>query len=466
MRNDAGSKPIVAWGGIIAATVFFFNPNIGIIDILPDFIGYLLLCGAISKIAAIDDRMGDAHTLFMRAMYITLVRFMSLFAVFGFIPPSDQSMSMLLFAFVFDVLELLTVIPAIIKISEGIIYLSTRHNGEAAFLPSGIRAKKRNDDYRKSITDKVRNTAVFFAFYKAFCGTVPEFASLSGQGWDESVWGSIYQYVGLFRIFGVLLSVIGGIVFLTRTLRYTAKLRRDKEMLEALSGVYESEVLARKDLLAKRAVTTSFGYFGIASVLMLDFSVDNFNIVPDVLSALCLLAGLLIIRKYITSWKKTAIAASIFGIVSIAATIAEYIFASKYYIEAVAIDPATWNAYTLICVLSAVSSISYIAAVVLLARKTMVEIIEKHTGFAMTTNDTYDPSQRILQLHNELSHKMTLLIILAVLTAVMKIASKLLINTVGFFWIFGFVITIIYAVVTFKTLSDIKTQIDYKYMLT
>ena len=143
MQNTKHKKSIVGWWQLSVALVFLFNPNVGLVDFLPDFIGYMLLCRALSRLSLIDDRMDDAHRLLRRMVYITVARFSALFVTFGFVPYSDRATMMLLLSFVFDVMELYTVIPALLKLSDGILYLSERHGGEAAYyIPAKRRSRK------------------------------------------------------------------------------------------------------------------------------------------------------------------------------------------------------------------------------------------------------------------------------------------------------------------------------------
>ena len=452
------SNNIIPWSYIAVALIFLFNPNIGLVDILPDFVGYLLLVIALSRVAAIDDRISAAHALLVRLVYITLVRFALLFITFSVIPFTDRATSMLLFSFVCDVLEVMALVPAMIKLSDGIFYLSERHGGEAAYL----RARRTN----KTVTEKARNTAVVFAVAKAFFGTLPEFSTLSAhEGWNETAWGRMYQYIGMFRVIGIVFSLIFGIIFLCRTLKYLSLLKKENEFLKRLSAVYDKEISERPDYLARRASSVAFGFFIASAVLTLDFSLDGYNIIPDVLSAVCMLAGLLTMRKYIKHWKIPAIFATMCGVVSLIGTVIEYIFAGKYYIYAIDVDPETYNFYVGICLVCLVSAVIFAATVITLVKGTLHEMIDKYTGFSMTTDDTYDPSEKVKQLHIALKRRSIILIVLACISSAVSIAAKFLVTTTGFLWMISLAVDVVYAVFTFKILSEIKEQIDYKYML-
>jgi len=143
----------------------------------------------------------------------------------------------------------------------------------------------------------------------------------------------------------------------------------------------------------------------------------------------------------------------------------EYIFASRYYIDAIDVDPETYNFFVVICVLCVLSSVIFASTMIITVKGTLAEIIDKYTGFSMTTNDTYDPSEKVKQLHIALKSRTMILIVLSVLSAALSIAGKLLVTTVGFLWMISIIVDVVYAVFTFKILAEIKDQIDYKYML-
>jgi len=107
----------------------------------------------------------------------------------------------------------------------------------------------------------------------------------------------------------------------------------------------------------------------------------------------------------------------------------------------------------------------FASTMIITVKGTLAEIIDKYTGFSMTTNDTYDPSEKVKQLHIALKSRTMILIVLSVLSAALSIAGKLLVTTVGFLWMISIIVDVVYAVFTFKILAEIKDQIDYKYML-
>ena len=83
----------------------------------------------------------------------------------------------------------------------------------------------------------------------------------------------------------------------------------------------------------------------------------------------------------------------------------------------------------------------------------------------MTTNDTYDPNEKIRYLHKHLTSKIYLPTVFAVLSGAAAVISRVFVNEIAFGWLIEFVLAAVYAITFIKLLSEINEQIDYKYML-
>ena len=96
---------------IAIALIFLFNPNIAVIDILPDFIGYILICMALVNLADINESLGDALSAFKKLIFIDAAKVVAILWIFGMSVTNERSSSMLLWSFTFCVLEIIFVIP-------------------------------------------------------------------------------------------------------------------------------------------------------------------------------------------------------------------------------------------------------------------------------------------------------------------------------------------------------------------
>ena len=100
------------WHFIVAA-IFLFNPILSTLDILPDFIGYLLLLKAFHNMSYIDDKAQDVCKGMKIMSIITVIKFFAFFLV----PALDTTMY-LVFSFVFAILEIIFGIGPIIKMFD------------------------------------------------------------------------------------------------------------------------------------------------------------------------------------------------------------------------------------------------------------------------------------------------------------------------------------------------------------
>ena len=74
MTTDNNRKKIgFSFMSIAVACVFLFNANINIIDLVPDIIGYLIICVALLKLSNLNEDVAQAAKFF-RYMIIWLLR--------------------------------------------------------------------------------------------------------------------------------------------------------------------------------------------------------------------------------------------------------------------------------------------------------------------------------------------------------------------------------------------------------
>ena len=61
MKTHKQKKEPLGLSWIGAGMIFLCNPMINIVDILPDFIGLLMIMHGLSKAAEVTDHLGDAR---------------------------------------------------------------------------------------------------------------------------------------------------------------------------------------------------------------------------------------------------------------------------------------------------------------------------------------------------------------------------------------------------------------------
>ena len=126
-------KKNLGLGYLTVAAFFLFNPNLVIVDFIPDFIGYIFLIMGLSQLSDLNHHIESAVGLFKRMFIVSLAQFFSIFFVFGVLPSREIASALMLICFAFGALELILLIPAFKAMFDGFTYLGSRHESTAIF---------------------------------------------------------------------------------------------------------------------------------------------------------------------------------------------------------------------------------------------------------------------------------------------------------------------------------------------
>ena len=169
MKNK---QKYLGMGLIAAGCCFLFDPFISVVDLIPDFIGYALICAGLSRLRDINDRIEESRRLMMRLMILSLARVLSLVLVFS-MGQSELATALLLVGFALSVLDCMTLIPAWRHLTSGWLYVGSRLDGRA------ILADKKGSRKSVNVTEKLGRQTVTFLLIKEALGVLPEFAALT-----------------------------------------------------------------------------------------------------------------------------------------------------------------------------------------------------------------------------------------------------------------------------------------------
>lgn len=359
--------------------VFLLNPNIGVIDFLPDFIGYIILCSLLVKLGDVNDTVAEALNSFKKMIFIDAAKIIAIVWVFGFADGSERTSSILLWTFAFGALEIIFLVPAFIKLFKGITELGY-FNENTSILGS----KRKNS---KNYTDKIRSLTVFFVCFKAVLSFLPEFSDLSSA---DSLSQGMYRYIGLLRGMAFIPVLIVGIAWFIRFVSYFSRISKDTIFIDSLKSIYEERVLPKKGLFAKRRFAVANVLLTVAAVFSFDFRVqevvafgverESMNLLPDFISAIFLLLFFVMISKCAKISKGLSIAlCGVYLAASVLAYVVEWKFFEEYTYSAIYRSVEAMQAYTLVAVCSIASTVLF-AIICFMALKALKAVIAEHTG--------------------------------------------------------------------------------------
>ncbi len=456
MENQKKAKSLLS-GAFLLAFVFLFNPNLNIIDILPDFIGYAILCITLSRLSALNENIELAQKGFFRALCLDVAKFICIFVVFAMQNPDEKNTLLLLGSFVFAVAELLILIPAYGNLFGGLIGLGYKYDN--ASVLSYRKAKS-----RKNRTEKIRSFTVFFLIVKVLMYTLPEFAVLSTQNYDDmSSTLYIYNFIGLLRFFAIAFGLIVGFIWLLRIISYFRRVQGDAKFMGALVSDYNLNVLPKKSLFVRKSVKFISLLFCIAALLCIDFRIESFNVLVDTLAAIVLIISALSAKKHIVKGYKSIIPFAVYAVISFVAVIFEFRFFGEHYYGAIWRDDAAYVSYVYMLVFSVLDVLSFLFAVWGMSN-ILKTVVKEHTGFYVP-NATVNVEEKIKRVHSELNKKIYLLYAAGILSAAADLFYDFGAHAIRFAGLVNTVCSLIFFCAVFYVTDAIGEEVESKYML-
>jgi hypothetical protein len=471
MVNKKIRKNII---GIAIACLFIFNPNISVIDIFPDFIGYIILSLCVARLADINEILDEARVAFTRMIWIDLAKIIAIFWIFGMSVTDEYTSSLLLWSFVFGVFEILFAAPAFSKLFAGLFQIGNYYPNEAIL-------KRQNRLFSKKLraknkTERISSFTTVFIYAKAILSFLPELADISNASYDELSSGTVdlYQFIGLLRFFAFVPVLVIGLVWLARMIIYFVSLSKDKALVDALSDTYSNKILPKKGLFIKRGVHISFLILVIACILTVDFRLtvdgsmlfNKINFIPDIIPAILFLIYFIVIKKYSNKNVKYKILSSVFYIIAATASfVCETYFFSEYsYTSIIRND----RALIMFCVMIGTVVLKGIAfcLVIMGVYKMLCDVISQHTGYVLGRENVTEATERQAnELHRELKNPIKLMVASSILYAVSDVAYELLIDSFGFMGVVNMICAAVFIIFAVKAQSEILLAVNTKYML-
>ena len=280
----------------------------------------------------------------------------------------------------------------------------------------------------------------------------------------------------LFRVGAVLIGAAIGLVWLLLALRYYFKVLRDRAFVDSLHAQYMRDIYPNKDLfVAKRYKLGSF-FLLLGIMLSLDLPMDGVNILPDVLCAACLIAGVLALRYYAPTWKASVAVISAYALVSCVEWIWQirYFKIEEYTVQAALNGAEATRAHTVSVVFCAIGAALFVLSV-LSVLGCLRDVIRAHTGLEIKRVDmqTYG---RLDAIHKQLISGLVPVLIMAIICALGSVAYTVMLPYSGFggewyrvlaslWWAINLLLGVVLAVVFSEKNNDIMEQLNNRYML-
>ncbi len=452
-------------GWACAAVAFLFNPDIALVDVLPDFIGYIFLCLSLLHMRDLSPHFESAFKKFRLLACLAVLKFASLFWVFGVLTNAkEQPTMMLLLSFCFSLGELILGIPAWRELIEGYVLQSQTSGGEFPLREKGARAGREG----RSISTSFSDLTVFFICAKAFLANISEFAVLSEHSYDDTAF-NWYRFIGLFRSAALIIGISVGIIWLVSAVRYFRGMICDRKFIESAKEKYEKTVLPNTGLFISRDIAFTLGLFCVATLTAADIYIDFVNFVPDTLTAILLLWTFVKMKPYFGKYKLGIAVSALYGAVSIWGASVSYGFisdpidVSRTWLNA-KLFAEFWRMYPV-----RIFEALMFGATMILALMGVRAMIKGHCGYIPTTMNEGYRSSRLEAIQKEVGGKVTLCLVFAILAMLTGGLYELILSfdvlISELWWMINLAASAILCVSAVYMMSAVCEEVESRYML-
>ena len=445
---------------IFLGLCFFFNPYFAAVDVLPDFIGALFVVIGLLPLARLYQPMRDATRAFLILALADFVKNTMLAFVFGMSVMGEQEVLILIVAFLSATVGALFAVLAIRALFDGLYTVAARENCHALYGSVGG---------ERSQTEKLERFAVIFVILREVISLLPEFAALLNTTYVDSEVFRLYDYIGTMRMIALIPVSVLGIVYLVLLCRYFRLVMRERDFRLLLAVRYQDFMTEHPGIRVKARHATAFVLIGIGALLLADFYLDTRNILPDLLGAISLLAGVLLLRLPKRTALPTLSLITLFGAASALSSHKTYLFSSMHVGADITRSEAVAKEYLVMWLLSLLEMLVFLAmlAFLLLAlRKALV----LWGGYKPTRMDDFEKRNEKL-VRDEFDWQFIKCYILGFLSALASFLfdylqswpSARIFRLLEGFWILDFALALVFGIYLCYTLSLAMGKIKERF---
>ena len=455
---------------IILSLVFLFNPNANLIDVLPDFVAYVILLLVIGSHSESVPYLAECKGAFIKLALVTLIKIPAFLVMYSNMVSGKDIVP--LFTLVFAALELILLYSAVENGFRALGYIGERTDCASVRDPFIIgRGQTMTPESLKILT------YVFFVA-KAALNVIPELLLLTPE--DTALRRSLQEAYPAVLVISILLALMVGSVWNSLSVKYVKAIKRGNDLGAAIERLVKKgtpEEIDTKEKLKK--LILSLTILAISSLFIFDIAFSDlggYNRLPHFIYGILLFSAV----YSFTNDKRTRICLIVgtagFSLSSLLTYLFTVRFFENYTYLALAYAGPARDAYFLVKMFAVIEV--FFALIMLTAMAlAMWSFIKEHTDIA--------PSDPSYSKTNEKNHKTTarktlpLFIIAGVITIAkcanvfIKETSTLIYSEVNSEGIAAsafpamdtivFFTCIVYVIYSFVTVSNLKDEVRFKY---
>ena len=303
-------------GLIFTGIVFFFNPCFNLLDLLPDFIGAILIMLGLSKMYMYNANFEDAGKSAKFLLWLSVLKFA--LCIWSNSGNRDYVMP---FTFILGVLEIIFMISMFKCLYSGAEYTLMRtQNAPKKLL--------------KSISSAFTMSFIFTIALKVldFLPLTSDIAKQNAEfdlSSERTAFLPVGQMKGILYVACMFFALILGIIFIAISAKAWFGLIRHKEYPAYLKKKFEEYVELDRDVFITSKINKIYMLFTLCFIFFVNFYIDAVNVIPNLIGILLLLGALCYLVKYAGTNKKFVMT---IGLAAVTSSVVNYLFMSRVHL--------------------------------------------------------------------------------------------------------------------------------------
>ena len=454
---------------IVIALIFLFNPCVNLIDILPDCIAYFLLILAIGSHSESVPYLKECKEALIKLSIITLAKIPAFLIMYSNLQYGSDIVP--LFTLAFTVIELIAIYSALSNGYSSLSYLAQRTDCASVTEPITV--------FGSRITPEgLRNVSVIFFITKGALNVIPEALLLSRE--DSALKKRLLEIYPAALIICALAALVAGILWLRMMLKYVKSIQKANDLPSALKMMekYSDPKLSdSKETLYK--LKWSLGILALSSLFIFEISfhsLGGYNILPGFIYGIMIFCAL---YDY-TSNRKLKIAFIVSTVCFTISSILNFALTSRFFRQYEYSDlrfsKYAKADYASIKITSVIQTV-FAALLLIIAALITKELIKEHTDVS-PSDPSYSESNK--RNHRCLIKSSHTLFAFAIIISILKCVNVFLGATVKIIHsdvnpdgivssgapvmnTVIFLVSIVYVIYSFVTVSTLRDEVKYKY---
>lgn len=373
----------MGFGLILTGFLFLVIPTVNVIDIMPDFIGYILIFIGLSKQKRIDSYMYKASHYALIMAIINLAKPVVLAFCLND-SHTAQSSNITTATLIFLVIELIAGILLIKNLFDGFSDLGFQYGDSkrsvkkllGRFIPARKKLSyensihnKQSAEYkrlvaknglhpvqyvtlpkRKAIFNGVDGLYIFtliFFVVRTVMTLLPELTTLAYTLTSSGTYEQV-QSTGLritLIILCLFLGTVLGIAWYISSYKYLSGVKNDEDFISSLKLAYKTKITDNPD------VTRSIKYTGFYRIMLAalifggDLFFDGTDFIPDIISATLFMIAILWLAKYYKAKVLAIFTSALYIAASVTALVLQILSLDTFYLYTGKEAPATVKAF-------------------------------------------------------------------------------------------------------------------------